>query len=727
MDPTQPDIIGLSQKLAGMAQTALNEPEVGTVAAVGPDTRQTQQNPLVTLPFTEDFIKEMWDKVDKGTAMIAHKKEEWEILLKAYIPNVKASGEPETVKTGTHFRNLHTKIAHLFLQTPEIRVSERPVSPTDMRQPSPMGPMAPPLKLEDILMVKQVALNDLLGRDGIKVDRLHDSLLFDAIGWAGIGCSKLGHRAVTRQVQQPIMGPDPNWQPPVSTNPLMPAPPATPPMVPQVDPLTQQPLTETIDVPIFEENYWRRFSPLKYIPDPTCTSTMIDQDAGFQGMWWSMYPHEAKAAFGLTDEEVGKTGEDDKVFKHAEQAERPKVVMGVELFIRASAIDPAILTPEGQQPQAAHPKQLLQMVLLKDVKDKPVVWRPCLDQSFTPTGDLTDNSLDGFPIRVLTLRDLADSCLPGSDASFTNAIIKTRDTNRRQSIALRDAAIPKILISGGALEDNDRAAIENGKPGQIIILTDGALAQGADKVMASTPVPKLSPDFYQLDIALKQDNDEMLGLGANAAGNTTDTVRSATETAVTNQGMVNREEKERARVIDHLLDGVRLLDILLCRYTTQQQWVRYVGPDGAQVMQAWNGAQLSGRWLYDIAPDSQFRVDTAVDRQQNLAFYNLTAKDPLVNRVPILRRLARQFGYDPNKVIADPVLMAMQPQHGGVVNAHQASNSGGQPNQPGAQNQREDQQQQQNPGSEQQQQSGQPAMQPCPSQLWRPSFYWGLS
>src|SRR5690348_12668058 len=108
MDPNlSPDVAALTQQMGKMAENALNEPEVGSIEAVGPDTRQTAQNPLVTLPYTEDFLNEIWDKVDKGTKMIQSKKDEWEILLKAYIPEVKASGDPETVKTGSHYRNTH--------------------------------------------------------------------------------------------------------------------------------------------------------------------------------------------------------------------------------------------------------------------------------------------------------------------------------------------------------------------------------------------------------------------------------------------------------------------------------------------------------------------------------------------------------------------------------------------------------------------------------------------
>jgi hypothetical protein len=333
-------------------------------------------------------------------------------------------------------------------------------------------------------------------------------------------------------------------------------------------------------------------------------------------------------------------------------------------------------------------------VLLKNVKDKPIVWRECVDQTFDDKGELTQDSLDRFPIRILTIRDLSESAFPPSDAAFTNSGIKARNTGRRQELMMRDLALTKTLFDAGAFEDGDVEKVKNAKPGEWIAVGEGKLSQGVDKIMGSTISPKFTSDFYRLDQTLGQEIDQTLGINANSAGATNDTVRAATEIAATQQASAGRNQKEQARVIDFFLDGVRLIDILISRYTKETEWVRITGPDGAARIMAWSGEMVSGRWMYEIAPDSQLRVDTAQDRQQNLAFYNLVAKDPLVNREPILKRLARQFGYDPSKIIINPAMMAMQPPHGGAANKHEMEKTGAQENAPGQRNQQQDQRQQ---------------------------------
>lgn len=737
--------------IGALASQAAVEPKPGEIDAVGPDVQPG--NGLITLGFTPEFIGEMWQKVEKGTELVKAQSESWKNLLSAYIPKVTANGVAEDVNTNGHFRNVHTKLGQLFLQTPEVCIAEQAMGPTDMVKPSPINPTIM-IALSDIIAVKQIVLNKRLGRDGIKADRLIDELLFDVMAWSGVGCSKLGHTIVMQDIQQPVMEPVPmlpsppmGGMPPTGTGtpPLNPspvpgsaapapplptgpgqmapappppmgpgqmAPPVAPQMRPKMDMITGQPVTQTVTVPIYEESYWRRFSPLKWVPDPDCRSTRYDEDAMMQGMWFSMLPHQAVGAFQLTDADLPKGEKDDKAFDHKDQSSAVSdVVMGVEVFIKASAVDSAIAYP-NQPGKVQHPQKLLQLVLLKHIKDRPVVWRECVDQTFDEKGELTQDSIDRNPIRILTIRDLADSGMPQADSAFTNPLVKTRNTSLRQQIQFRNAAIPKSFVNSGAFEPGDLALLKSGAPGAMIEVAGDALLQGADKLIVPVPIPTISPDSYRLDAELSSLMDQTLGIDANTAGSTNDTVRAATEIAVVQQAVAGRNEKERARVIGFYLDGVRLIDIFISRYTTQTEWVRLTGPVGAAKIQAWNGDMVSGRWMYDIMPDSQFRVDTAQDRQQTMSLYNLTAKDPLVNRQVILQRLARQFGFDPSKLILPPQppmpgLPPMQPPHGGVVNEHQASNSGGRPNAPGSTNLREAQQQTHPP-----QQPSQPQAQP---------------
>ena len=120
------------------------------------------------------------------------------------------------------------------------------------------------------------------------------------------------------------------------------------------------------------------------------------------------------------------------------------------------------------------------------------------------------------------------------------------------------------------------------------------------------------------------------------------------------------------------------------RYMQGEDYVQIVGDEGTRTLVKWNRQLIAGKFSYDVGLDSQMSMDTARARQQELAFYNLVAKDPLVNRIPILQRLAAKFGYDPYKVIADPSMQLTQLGYGNPADPHQMEQSGGMQNAPNA-------------------------------------------
>lgn len=683
VDPAQPDGIEL-QQTAIKAQN--DQPQDGAPAT----TNVAEGNPLVTLEMTPDEVAEWWKRVERSDARIEKQYERWKVLLDEYKPKVHKSGDAEDIKVNKHFRNLHTKIGQLFYRNPEVRLD--PLGPAFDQYPNPMAPMlaqqgimAPPLKMEDIVSVKQEILNKKLGRDGIKANRLFDELLFDVLGWSGIGCSKIGYRVVMRTIQEPVMQPDPTYvPPPPPTMGLGLTPPPQPPMVPVMDPLTGEPQMQPKQIPIFEECYWRRFSPRKVVIDDTLKSTRYQEDATFLGMHFYLTPQQAMKTFKLEESQVGKGSADEKSAEHDNdtEAKGSGLIHFVELWVKASHFT-----------DADHPLAIYQLVLMEGNREKPIVWRPSPDQTFNPqTGQLTDDSLVGFPILICTIRDLADSPFPEADSAFVNSGVKELNTFRRQSIKMRDASIGKYLYDVGKIDEPDLNKLKNGDVGDWIGVASGSLAQGSQAVIVPVQQAHSAPDDFRSQELLTRDIDETLGIGSTQSGSPEATVRSATEISAVQTAVAGRNKKEQARVIDHFLDGVRALDSLLMRYTTQDEWVHYTGQDGARRIQMWNGKLIAGRFLYDIAPDSQLDVDTAQDRQQNLNFYNLTAQDPMVNRAIILRRLARQFGYDPAKIIIDPMQMMAQPPQGGpgdAVNKHEAGKSGGGQNAPGSSDHRE--------------------------------------
>lgn len=719
---------GILDSLTSLASGAAKPERVeGGPGDVGPTTATKKTSNLVSLPMTEAECGEWWRKYELGKARVKQRWTEWDTLLSEYLPVVSKSGAAETVKTQRHFRNVHTKIGQLFYRSPELILTAREPSPAQNEIPSPAPPapgqMGPTmLKMEDLIFIKQNILNLTLGRKGIKVERLMDELLFDVLAWSGIGCSKLGYSCAFKTIP-------PAPQQPGSVLGL-------------ASPNPQQ-ASGGEQVPIFEEKYWRRFSPKKIIFNHDLRSARYDEDATIMGMDFYMSPQSAMKKFGLTEQEANKAAADNMIFEYKDDkgeggGSPVGLLHGVELWIKAYAFG-----------LHDHPLAIFQLVLIEGIRDRPIVWRPSPDQEFNDLGQLTDDSLVGFPIRVLAIRDLADSPFPQADSAFTNSEIKQMSTWMRQSIALRDAQIGKNVYDPGAFDDDGIDALENGDVGRYIPTEAGKLQEGIEKILATTPKITASNDDYRGMAMMSNSVDETLGISANQAGVETGTIHSATEVKAFSAGSNSRNDKELGRVIEFYLDGVGMIDTLIMRYTDAVQWVRVEGESGAAVVQAWTGKTVSGKFYYDITPDSQLKADTAVERQLALNHYNIVAKDALSNRLYLLKRLARMEGLDPNKATIDPKTLQQPkpvppsisfafkgedladptvqqilinaellkpptpptgqappaapggpvapvppahvpiPPHGGPVNKHEASNTGHTPNEPGVPNHRE--------------------------------------
>lgn len=691
------ELKSIIEKVSGLATNA-QKPEHLPVGGgeVGPTTETKDPTALVTLPMAEDLLKDFFVEIDKATEQTKQQAIEWDVLLKEYTPIVKASGTPETVKFNGHFRNVHTKMSDVFLKNPQVICTPRDPGPAQNMQANPMAAMVPPgmpppppLRMEDVVVIKNQILNDKLGPSGVNGGRLMDELLFDVYAWAGIGVAKIGYRCVQKTYQKPVMQPDPMFAPPPpqSMTTLGLGPQAQPPMVPVIDPTTGQPQTQPVLVTVFEEYYARRIPPEKFFSNSTLKSTRFQEDATMLGHHFFMTEKQAMLAFNISADEAKACVEQDEfVYKHAEDGSGDStggLVHGIECWVKAS-----VYTDE------VHPQAINQLIVLKGLKTRPVCWRPSPDQEFDQMGALTKDSLIGFPIKVLTVRDFADSRWPKADSAFTNSSIKQLGTWRRQSVMLRNVAIGKIFLDSDIFDKDDKKAVTEGEWGTVIMVKPGTLREGAEKIMARTPILTASPDDYRNQELFHRDIDETIGISATQAGAPEQTVRSATETATVAQSVGKRNKRERGRVEGFWIEIAMGIDSLIMRYATDRDYVTITGDFGQQVMYMWNNLMVSGRYLYDIAPDDG-SGDSESDFKHNLDLYNMTGPDPLTNRPYLLRRLFRSRGLDPNKAVLSPEQISMQPPHGGggqggPVDAHEAGKSGNRPNQPGATNHREE-------------------------------------
>lgn len=600
-------------------------------------------NELVTISLTPEQIKEWWEQIGNSRDVRKQLEAKWDLLFKEYLPTV--SDGAQDVKAGLHFRNVHSKKSKLFFREPDLILS--PDGPLKDVVSDPVTGMQ--FNATDAATVKQEVLRKKLGRKGVNVKRMVGECIFDILAWAGVGCSKIGYRNVVKQVQEPVMGPDPNFVPP-APNPASMLNLNTPqaPMVPQVDPLTGQPKMQTTPVVIFEEWYWTRFSPKKLLLPAELRSSRFDQEAAWMGMEFFMPELTAKSTFQIPDnvELRASITDDDRVYQHVEakSGNKPKkMVHGVELWVKASIFFK----------DQSHPQALVQIVLLENDKEKVYVCRPSPDQTFDDRGMLTEDSMIGFPFQIFTNRDVADTPWVWADSAFTNSSVKHVNTHRQQSVKLRDANIGKFLYDTSAFTTDEVDRMKRGQVGEWIGVEAGRLQNGSDKIVAALIKNEPARDDWRTVEALKQDIQETLGIGGTNAGATEDTVRTATEISTSAAALADRLEDEQDRIMDDYLVGVEKFDTLLQRYATEDDYVRWVGKDGQERMAKWNQKVISGKWAYTAIPDSQLRVDVTRNRAQKLQFLTVTAPyaNTIVNVKPLIKSIARDFGIDPNEFI----------------------------------------------------------------------------
>lgn len=622
---------------------------------------------LTTLPLTGDELTKWWDRIEQSQQRTRERETEWDALWSEYLPTVSTVASPEDVKVNAHFRNVHTKMGQLFVQSPEVRLVAKGPGKETMLQPPMPGPdgmMQPPrtLRAEDGIAIRQAVINEYMGPDYIDAASLMDECLLDMQTGAGFAAVRVSYKATIRTA--PAIN----------------------------DPQTGAVQREATPVPIYECWEAERVNPRKVLFDERLASCRIEKHSRWVGEIFFPSKLIAKRTYGLNDEELGQGGQsDDRIYRDAKdtgnEGKGEDRVKAFRIWYKA----------EHFMEADDHPQRIIELVLFDCCKDRPVVHRRSMDQTFDEQDALTENSLEGFPIIIGSLRPTMDSPFTKSDSAFTQAEVKQLNTHRQQMVKLRDAAIGMLLYDSGMIDEADKNRIQSGEVGAMIALKAGSLGNGKDKVMASTAQVQSTADDWRTDAMLESDLEKTLGISAVQTGGSLDTVRSATEVERTSRGAAGRNKKEQSRVVAFYLKVVRAIDTLIFRYATGNRYVYVVGATGAKKLEVWNKMIGSGRYSYDIKPDSQLELDVARDRQQKTAMYTVMAPDPLVLRAPILRDMASLVGWDPGQVVQDEnVVNAQQmaqgmgipigqPPHGGAsVNKHVQEKSGNTPNAPGA-------------------------------------------
>lgn len=551
-------------------------------------------DPMRAIPLDDKELSRWKADIERSAQRIENIKGAWERQLTAYTPDYsdKWGGD---INPGKDFYQVEQKKPQLFYETPYVVLA-----PPEGVQVDPQTAAA--------IQQEQLGLNRDLGRDVLNVKRMVDKVLFDVLCPAGVGPSKLGFTNITRDV---------------------PAPP---------DPLTHQaPMDKTgqpvmVPVPVFQELFWERFSPLKLLIPTNFFDTDWDK-APWLGMKFSIPRRIAKAQWRLPADLKGvKSSSDQDVFKYQNNAagmdssEDDDLITGQEIWYKAAYYDD----------QELDPRKFRQLVLV-DGLDEPAVHRDSPYQKMDPqTGSLTPDSMIGNPIHPLTIRDLADSAYIPSDCMMTRPLVNELVRYRTQLTEHRDSSTSVRLGDPAILTPEILAKVVRGPYGSIIMVP-GLNTSNPPVVEVSHPV--YSHENFQGQDIIEGDIEKVSAIGANQSGAQQDTVRSATELSIIQQASNTRLTAERNRVIAWFLGGVRKVDCLrqlLMRGADQQ------------------ASPALGRYTYDIKPDSGVHMDAAVTRKQALDTYNQLRQDPNLDHVAFLKEILPLLHLDPSMVKPPP-------------------------------------------------------------------------
>jgi hypothetical protein len=528
----------------------------------------------------------------------------WEANLDAYQPKAEdlaKDGDRYDVNPNIDFRQVEQKSALLFYDRPDIILD-------------PEEPLTTAMQAAQVVTLRQAVLNKALGPkpEGVDVLRAVQRALLDILCISGMGWTKLGWRVEMKSVP------------------------------PDKETMALGLGNEPIDVPIYERAFWD-YLPCKRGLAPHDAIGVASDEWDWIGQDFTMPVAEAKRTFRLPDDFETTSSANPALIRDAdsEQSRTLSQVSGTEIHYYRSRFDK----------DTVHPEVVYELILIEGL-EQPVRHRPCPYQTLQPDGRLSEDSVHGFLIHPLTIRDAADGYMPLSDCSVTRSLVDELKVYRAQNLKHRDASVPAVMFKEDVIDEQQRDTLKANGYFHWMAIDPAEYPPGADPIKA-VALPPQSRDSYTGGEIIERDIERSHSIGANQTGASQTGRRSATEIQAIQSNTDSRLAKEQARLADGFLKGVAKLDALIQR-NGAAGYVRVLGPQGAQELIKVDPKQVPGRMLYKIRPDSQLRVDAAQDRAQYLQLYNLIVNSPSVNRFELESQLVRKFGLDPTKLLTPP-------------------------------------------------------------------------
>jgi hypothetical protein len=600
-----------------------------------------------TLPFSEKDLSFWRTEIKQARQMREDVADRygWEENLKRYVPRpAKFDGKQDSdVNMGADFRDVERKKAALFYDRPDVSLEV----PQDY-QVVPPGPEMPKgLELSTLTAWHQELLNELLGPQHANVKPTILKAIFNCLCPSGVGPVSVGYHVTMKTVKTmaPVMDPvtgQPMMQPPTLQETIGAA-------LGMASPMPQPLMQEIeVEVPIDERWFVAEGSPKALLIPSSYRSTDF-QRAPWIGKDWRKPVSQVRREYGLPKD--WKASATDDAQKPYFDNQNPSVsdedagdpfVSGVEITYRTQ------IRVEDE----VHPDAMRRLVLV-DGHDTPLEHRDSPWQDFTETGELTPDSLRGFPERPLVLRDLSDSAWIPSDCAVTRQLTREGEKYRKQILEQRDGNKMVIAFDAGKMDPTAKDKIVNANGVIWVPLQEGALAQGKDAIMVQVAQPSLGRESYMGMDVIDHDRAGVLGIDANQSGAQARGRKTATEQSIIQRNSEARFEQERQRVLEWYLDVVAAFDTLVLRYADERIAVKVLGETRGKLWAQFKGA-LAGGYGYNLRVDSGKYLDIEADRRQMLQFYNQVRQDPFINPRLILKDLAEKFGYDPAEFIVEP-------------------------------------------------------------------------
>lgn len=520
----------------------------------------------------------------------------------------------DTVVVPLDYSYTEQKKAQVFFQVPELHL--------EAKRPD----------CEAAVPLARAVANDALSADsGVNAKAMMFETLTDTLCGTGFGVTVIGYTPHQDGTKPMVVGQRP---------------------VPVVQPgavlgLSTTTQTEDIieDVPniIAESYHWDRIPP-----------GFFRAPAEFRGSDFDKAPWLAhRFADDVKDGDQAKRGssrsdDENLLLTEIPTDQRADKRWGTRVWYRAAKFDA----------DAKHPDHIRTFVLYddeteaRDLKNSPY-------QKMLPDGTLF--GMKGYPIHVLTLRYLSDAWAPKSDVAMSRGQVDELSKGRTQMVQRRDRSLPQVGYDATRVDPATLAKIEKNENTGFVGF-NGPLEGAFQEINKGN----FGRENFTFDQVIKSDIDQVWALGASAGVLRAESPETATKSSQIQSAVETRLEAERGRGLDFFVAGAMKLFALKQLFSTSEDYVRVLGPDGEARLTPWTNAMIPGHYAFKAKPDSHIRIDAAQDREQKLRFYNLTANDPFVNRMETTKMIATAFGLDPARLLKQPDPKGPEPATGSI-------------------------------------------------------------